>query len=148
MPLSVSNPHSSLRAPSSHRSPSVAEYRPAVPQHPPDPLNPTIGLDQFFHLWNGPSHTKVTRSAMSPAHFRTELLTGMSEWKQWQCEGSPVTDRYVNYAEGFSVAIPAGLQGRRGQAAGPERGVSIPHGLPPGWRSSQHGETDHDRSSL
>ena len=54
------------------------------------------------------------------------LLRGMSEWKQWQCEGSPVTDRYVNYAEGFSVAIPAGLQGRRGQAAGPERGVSIP----------------------
>ena len=34
--------------------------------------------------------------------------------------------RYFNYAEGFSVAIPRGLRGRAGQAAGPERGVAIP----------------------
>jgi hypothetical protein len=53
-------------------------------------------------------------------------LTSLSEWKALQCTGEPVIDRYVNYAEGFSVAIPAGLQGRRGQVVGPERGVSIP----------------------
>lgn len=47
-------------------------------------------------------------------------------WKKLQCTGMTVTGRYVNYAEGFSVAIPRGLTGRRGQAAGPERGVSIP----------------------
>lgn len=37
-----------------------------------------------------------------------------------------VDGRYVNYAEGFSVGMPVGLKGKRGQAAGPERGVSIP----------------------
>jgi hypothetical protein len=50
----------------------------------------------------------------------------LSEWKAEQCRGEIVTDRYVNYAEGFSVAMPTGLQGRRGEASGPERGVSIP----------------------
>lgn len=50
----------------------------------------------------------------------------LSEWKVEQCGGETVTDRYVNHAEGFSVAMPTGLQGRRGQASGPERGVSVP----------------------
>jgi hypothetical protein len=50
----------------------------------------------------------------------------LSQWKLMQCQGSPVSNRYFNYAEGFSVAIPTGLQGRRGQSAGPERGVAIP----------------------
>jgi len=52
--------------------------------------------------------------------------TKLSEWRQLQCKGSAVSKRYFNYAQGFSIAIPTGLQGRRGQAAGPERGVSIP----------------------
>ena len=52
------------------------------------------------------------------------VLTSLGQWKQ--CEGTPVSRRYFNYAEGFSVAIPKGLRGRRGQSAGPERGVSIP----------------------
>ena len=50
----------------------------------------------------------------------------LSEWKGWQCKGEIVVGRYVNYAEGFSVAMPTGLRGRRGQASGPERGVSVP----------------------
>jgi len=52
--------------------------------------------------------------------------TKLSEWRQLQCKGSAVSKRYFNYAQGFSIAIPTGLQGRRGQSAGPERGVSIP----------------------
>lgn len=54
------------------------------------------------------------------------VLTSLGQWKQWQCQGSAISGRYFNYAEGFSVAIPRDLQGRRGQAAGPERGVSLP----------------------
>jgi hypothetical protein len=53
-------------------------------------------------------------------------LTTNPEWKRLQCSGDAVGGRYVNYAEGFSVGMPAGLKGKRGQAAGPERGVSIP----------------------
>ena len=52
--------------------------------------------------------------------------TKLDQWRQLQCKGAAVTKRYLNYAEGFSIAIPTGLLGRRGQAAGPERGVSIP----------------------
>src|SRR5215510_7463479 len=52
--------------------------------------------------------------------------TKLSEWRQLQCKGSAVSKRYFNYAQGFSIAIPTGLQGRRGQSSGPERGVSIP----------------------
>lgn len=54
------------------------------------------------------------------------LLTSFGQWKQWQCQGEPVTGRYFNYAQGFSIAIPKHLSGRRGQSAGPERGVSVP----------------------
>src|SRR5215208_6446241 len=54
------------------------------------------------------------------------VLTSLGQWKQWQCQGHPVSRRYLTYAEGFSVAIPKGLRGRRGQSAGPERGVAIP----------------------
>lgn len=53
-------------------------------------------------------------------------FTNQSEWKRLQCTGDVVHGRYVNYAEGFSVGMPVGLKGKRGQAAGPERGVSIP----------------------
>jgi hypothetical protein len=52
--------------------------------------------------------------------------TKLGQWRQLQCQGKAVTKRYINYAEGFSITIPAGLSGRRGQADGPERGVSIP----------------------
>jgi hypothetical protein len=52
--------------------------------------------------------------------------TKLGQWRQLQCQGIAVTKRYFNYAEGFSIAIPRGLPGRRGQAAGPERGFSIP----------------------
>ena len=52
--------------------------------------------------------------------------TNPGQWKHLQCQGSPVSNRYFNRAEGFSVAIPKKLRGRRGQAAGPERGVAIP----------------------
>ena len=52
--------------------------------------------------------------------------TSLSQWKQWRCQGRPTSKRYFNYAEGFSVAIPSGLQGRAGQDAGPERGVAVP----------------------
>jgi hypothetical protein len=52
--------------------------------------------------------------------------TSLSQWKQWQCQGRVISKRYFNYAEGFSLAMPSGLRGRAGQAAGPERGVSIP----------------------
>jgi len=52
--------------------------------------------------------------------------TKLDEWRQWQCKGSAVTERYFNYAQGFSIAIPTGLLGRHGQEAGPERGASIP----------------------
>lgn len=51
---------------------------------------------------------------------------GPDQWKQLQCQGRRIHKRYVNYAEGFSIGIPSGLTGRTGQAAGPERGVSIP----------------------
>src|SRR3569832_1084081 len=54
------------------------------------------------------------------------LLTSLGQWEQWQCLGDPVTGRYFNYAEGFSVAIPQHLPGRHGRSAGPERGVSVP----------------------
>ena len=54
------------------------------------------------------------------------LQTNLTQWKQWQCEGTPVTGRYFNYAVGFSVAAPPGVQGRRGQSSGPERGVAFP----------------------
>jgi len=50
--------------------------------------------------------------------------TTITQWKQWQCEGTPVAGRYFNYAEGFSVSAPQGVQGRRGQSSGPERGVA------------------------
>jgi hypothetical protein len=53
-------------------------------------------------------------------------LTPQSDWKRLQCTGEFIAGRYVNYAEGFSVGIPSGLKGKRGQAAGPERGFSIP----------------------
>jgi len=53
-------------------------------------------------------------------------LTPQSDWKRLQCTGEFFSGRYVNYAEGFSVGIPSGLKGKRGQAAGPERGFSIP----------------------
>jgi hypothetical protein len=52
--------------------------------------------------------------------------TSLVQGKQRQCAGSSISNRYTNYAEGFSIAIPRGYQGRRGQAAGPERSVSIP----------------------
>ena len=48
------------------------------------------------------------------------------EWKKLQCQGRPVFNRYFNYAEGFSVAMPKRIRGRHGQVDGPERGVSIP----------------------
>src|SRR2546422_5884393 len=51
---------------------------------------------------------------------------GLSEWKQLQCQGRAISRRYFNSAEGFSLAMPSGHKGRAGQAAGPERGVSIP----------------------
>jgi hypothetical protein len=54
------------------------------------------------------------------------VLTSLGQWKEWQCRGTAISKRYFNYAEGFSVAIPRALQGRRGQDAGPERGVSLP----------------------
>ena len=53
-------------------------------------------------------------------------LSSQSDWKHIQCTGEFVSGRYVNYAEGFSVGIPLGLTGKRGQAGGPERGFSIP----------------------
>jgi hypothetical protein len=59
--------------------------------------------------------------------FVTSLgQTKLAQWKQLQCTGRTVSNRYVNYAEGFSVAIPKPLKGRAGQAAGPERGVAVP----------------------
>ncbi len=54
------------------------------------------------------------------------LQTNLTQWKQWQCEGTPVTGRYFNYALGFSVEAPPGIQGLRGQSSGPERGVAYP----------------------
>lgn len=51
---------------------------------------------------------------------------GVDKWRQIPFEGTVIIGKYVNYAEGFSIAVPRGLVGRRGQAAGPERGVSIP----------------------
>jgi hypothetical protein len=53
-------------------------------------------------------------------------LAPHSDWKRLQCTGEFFSGRYVNYAEGFSVGIPFRLKGKRGQAAGPERGFSIP----------------------
>ena len=52
--------------------------------------------------------------------------TNLDQWKLLQCQGRIIYRRYFNYAEGFSLAIPTGFKGRAGQAAGPERGVSIP----------------------
>ena len=54
------------------------------------------------------------------------LQTNLAQWKQWQCEGTPVTGRYFNYSVGFSVAAPPGVQGRRGQSSGPEQGIAFP----------------------
>lgn len=48
------------------------------------------------------------------------------QWRQLQCKGRIISERYFNNAEGFSLAIPSGLRGRTGQDDGPERGVSIP----------------------
>jgi hypothetical protein len=53
-------------------------------------------------------------------------LSSHTDWKNLQCTGEFFSGRYVNYAEGFSVGIPLGLKGKRGQADGPERGFSIP----------------------
>jgi hypothetical protein len=52
--------------------------------------------------------------------------TNLDQWRQLQCQGRAIYKRYFNYAEGFSLAIPSSFKGRAGQAAGPERGVSIP----------------------
>jgi hypothetical protein len=40
-------------------------------------------------------------------------------------DGRKVTGTYRNYAEGFSVKVPAGLEGIAGDEDGPERGVRI-----------------------
>lgn len=40
------------------------------------------------------------------------------QWKQAQCLGESVSGQYINYADGFSLAIPNGYKGRKGQAAG------------------------------
>jgi len=55
-----------------------------------------------------------------------QKLLDVDNWKSHQCSGTSVTGKYANYAEGFSIRLPRGLIGKRGQAAGPERGVSIP----------------------
>jgi hypothetical protein len=52
--------------------------------------------------------------------------TNLEQWKKLQCQGRRIYKRYFNYAEGFSIGIPLGFQGRAGQSAGPERGVAIP----------------------
>ena len=59
--------------------------------------------------------------------------TNLEQWKKLQCQGRRIYKRYYNYAEGFSIGIPLGFQGRTGQSAGPERGVAIP--LSPDWMS-------------
>jgi hypothetical protein len=56
MPLSVSDPHNSLR-------PS---------RFPLDPPDPAIRFDQYFNLRKRRSHTMATRSAMSPMHSASE----------------------------------------------------------------------------
>jgi len=56
----------------------------------------------------------------------TFIQMKLGEWRQSQCKGDTVSKWYFNYAQGFSIAIPTGFLGRRGQEAGPERGVSIP----------------------
>ena len=68
----------------------------------------------------------TTLLALSPVPLSPGIphLNGLGQLKQ--CQGKPVSRRYINYAQGFSVAIPKGLRGRHGQSAGPERGVSIP----------------------
>jgi hypothetical protein len=53
-------------------------------------------------------------------------LTPQPDWKRLQCTGEFISGRYINYAVGYSVGIPTGLKGKRGQASGPERGFSIP----------------------
>ena len=53
-------------------------------------------------------------------------LSPQSDWKRVQCTGEFISGRYVNYAVGYSVEIPTGWKGKRGQASGPERGFSIP----------------------
>lgn len=55
----------------------------------------------------------------------TLALISASDWKHDVCTGEPVSGRYVNYAEGFSVGIPRDLKGRRVRVSGPERGVTI-----------------------
>jgi hypothetical protein len=57
--------------------------------------------------------------------FLIIALTTGSDWKRDVCAGDPVSGRYVNYAEGFSVGIPRDLNARRVRVSGPERGVSI-----------------------
>lgn len=59
------------------------------------------------------------------------LLTNFNQeshdqWRKLLCQGRIISNRYFNYAEGFSLGMPRGFKGRAGQAAGPERGVSIP----------------------
>ena len=49
-----------------------------------------------------------------------------------------VTGTYRNYAEGFSVEVPKGLEGVAGDADGPERGLRIP--LQSGGSISIYGE--------
>src|SRR5437773_6863386 len=50
---------------------------------------------------------------------------GVLQWKLAQCDGTLVSGRYINYAEGFSITLPRNVTARRGQAAGPERGVGV-----------------------
>src|SRR4030095_1051257 len=52
-------------------------------------------------------------------------LTTSSDWRHDLCTGDQIVNRYVNYAQGFSVGIPRKLIGRRVPVSGPERGVSI-----------------------
>ncbi len=57
--------------------------------------------------------------------FLVLSLTTPSDWRQDLCTGQRVVGRYVNYAEGFSVALPRNLVGRIVPVSGPQRGVSI-----------------------
>jgi hypothetical protein len=46
-------------------------------------------------------------------------LTTSSDWRHDLCTGDQVVNRYVNYAQGFSVGIPRTLIGRRVPVSGP-----------------------------
>ncbi len=67
-----------------------------------------------------------TEDRMSAIVICLLVLMNLGEWEALQCKGKTVTGQYVNYALGFSLKIPKQLHGKRGQASGPERGVSIP----------------------